>query len=341
MPVYNSEATVSKAVASILAQRGAGGERIELVVVDDCSTDSSLDIVKALARSDNRISIIEFSSHRGQVAAQVEGQNLCRGEFVARLDSDDIAHPDRFTYQLDMFNKNRQLGLVGSRVRYFPRRYIRDGLIRYEHWLNSLIEDNPEATGQNIERELFVECPLAQPSFMFRREALLDIGGYRDCANYPEDYDIVFRLLEGGWKLSAVNKTLHYWRDHDRRISRNSSRYSPKSFQKLKLKYLLKFHLDDGKRPVIISGAGPVGKSWARQLLKVGAEVKCFLEVNPRKIGHKIYGIPVMSMDSLENTSKEDSLILGAVGKAGGRKSIRGFLCFGGLKEGDNFIFVA
>ncbi|MBW7997564.1 MAG: glycosyltransferase [Candidatus Glassbacteria bacterium] len=338
MPACNAAGTIDRAVRSLLAQRNCPS--LEVVVVDDGSTDGTRELVTSLAAGDSRVRCVA-EPHRGQVAAAVIGQELCRGKYIARLDADDIAHPDRTALQVAMLENDPLLGVVGCRVRYFPRREIQPGLLFYENWLNSLVVEDDKQTRQNILRELFVECPLANPSLMMRACAFREIGGYRDFDGMPEDYDLLFRFAASRWDISAVPEVLHYWRNSVTRASRVQDRYSAESFQRLKFHYLLKLRLESGRRPVSICGAGPVGKSWLKLLQKTGVEIRCLVEVNPRKIGKTIHGVPVVDTARLAGNRERAGLILGAVGQKGARGSVRAQLDPLGFVEGRDYIFIA
>lgn len=341
IPVFNAERTVELAVRSVLGQRGLDASEIEYVVVDDGSTDSTFDLLNQLAAQDSRLRLIRLA-HQGQVPALVEGQTHCRGEFIARMDADDIAHPDRLAAQLELMRTDPRLGLVGTQVRYFPRNRVREGLLYYESWLNSLLEGfDTLSVNEKIQREIFVECPLAGPTYLLRREAFEAVGCYRDHRNWPEDYDLVLRVAAAGWHLGgATGKALHLWRDHPERASRTDQRYSEESFRSLKIHYLLKMQLAGGRRPVSICGAGPVGKAWLKDLQAEGVTVRCLVEVNPRKIGKRIHGVPVVQAEELKQL-EDPGLILGAVGQKGARENIRASLNPLGFVEGKDYIFVA
>jgi glycosyltransferase involved in cell wall biosynthesis len=345
MPAYNAGSTIERAVDSILCQRDAPD--LEAVVVDDGSTDNTAEVLEGLAEKDKRLKVVSIT-HQGLVEALVTGQSFCRGDFLARLDADDIAHPLRVKEQFALINSDPRLGLVGSQVRFFPRKSLGEGLLLYENWLNSLLETG-ETKGrarsttrvhEKIMRELFVECPLAHPTFFLRREAFEAIGGYRDFRGLPEDYDLLLRMVAGGWLLGGADRVLHLWREHPARASWNDRRYSDENFRELKLHYLLQIRLDNGTRPVSICGAGPVGKAWLKKLQARGVEVRYFLEVNPRKIGRSIHGVPVIRAEDIPPRS-DPGLILGAVGQRGGREKVRKSLDPLGFREGEDYILVA
>ncbi len=338
MPAHNAETTIGRAIGSLLGQRACPS--LEVVVLDDGSTDATRDIVTALAAVDNRVRLFA-GPHRGQVAAAEIGQAHCRGAYIGRMDADDIAHPERTAAQVALLESDATLGVVGCRVRYFPRRAIQKGLLFYENWLNSLIADDDNLTRQNIMRELYVECPLANPSLMMRAAAFRELGGYHDFDGLPEDYDLLLRFALSRWKISAVPRTLHFWRDSTGRASRTQERYNQQAFQRLKLHYLLQGPLENGQRAVSICGAGPVGKSWLKLLQAAGVEIRYLIEVNPRKIGKVIHGVPVVDAQELAASGQSAGLILGAVGQKGARGSVRSHLDPLGFVEGRDYIFVA
>lgn len=342
MPVYNAGRTVLSAVRSAFFQRGVPPEALEVVAVDDGSTDGSLALLRELAAREPRLRV-EAAPHQGLVAALARGQALCRGEFIARLDADDLARPDRVAEQLRLMRGEPRLGLVGCRVRYFPRKILLTGLTHYEDWLNSLLAegDSPAESHARLARELFVECPLAHPTFFLRGAALEQVGGYRDFAGHPEDYDLLLRLVAEGWWLGGVPRVLHCWREHPGRASRTDPRYCEESFRALKLHWLLRLRLEGGRRPVSICGAGPVGKQWLKVLQAAGVEVRYLLEVNPRKLGKRIHGVPVIRAEELADQPREPGLILGAVGQKGGRESTRRSLDPLGLREGEDYLLLA
>ncbi len=338
MPSYNAESTIERAIGSLLGQRACPS--LEVVVADDGSTDDTCRIVSSLAALDSRVRFFT-GSHLGQVKTAEIGQEHCRGEYIARMDADDIAHPDRTSAQIALLESDSTLGAVGCRVRYFPRRILQKGLLFYENWLNSLIVEDDKLTRQNILRELYVECPLANPSLMMRSEAFRQLGGYNDFQGLPEDYDLLLRFALSSWEISAVPRVLHYWRDSTGRASRTQQRYNQESFQRLKLHYLLAGPLKSGKRPVSICGAGPVGKSWLKLLRSAGVDIRFLVEVNPRKIGKVIHGVPVVDAAGLAAGRHHAGLILGAVGQKGARGSVRSHLDPLGFVEGDDYIFIA
>ncbi len=324
MPVRDAAATLEPAIHSILNQKGV---RIELIVADDGSRDGSLRIVNAICRRDRRLRLL-LLSRRGLVPALNAALSLARGEIVARMDADDISRPARLSSQMKLL---QNADAVSCRVNCFPASQIKSGLKRYEEWINSLI------THRATTRELFVECPLAHPTLMLKRDLLEKAGGYTT-KRWPEDYDLVFRLWMLGARFAKCPRLLFDWRESKKRLQKRSRRYSPDNFRRVKLHYLRQTHLKGG-RPLTLWGAGRNGKPWARLFLKHGLDVAGFIEIDPRKIGKTIYGLPVFSPDDIEEKAR--GIIIGAVGALGARAEIREHLRRIGKRELEDFLFVA
>jgi len=161
-------------------------------------------------------------------------------------------------------------------------------------------------------------------------------GGYRD-AGWPEDYDLVLRLLSGGHRLSNLPLVLLHWRDRPERLSRTDARYSQDAFRNCKLHYLAPLlERFDG---VVVWGAGPVGKAFARALLARGVTLRAFVDLDPRKIGQITYGAPVIHPDRVNDY--RGAFVLAAVAGEVARAEIRAALAAAGWREEQEYVVVA
>ncbi len=327
LPVRDGEVHLGEAIASLGGQ--SYGD-FEVVAVDDGSVDGTQQILQEWAARDDRVRVIRQSAS-GIVPALEQARAQARGTFLARMDADDVCLPHRFALQLDLMESNASVVACGCHVRYFPEEAVRDGASRYEAWMNG------SATPAEVARELFVECPLAHPTFFLRADAVAAAGGYRD-AGWPEDYDLILRLWERGGSLAKVPEVLLEWRETADRLSRRHPRYGPDAFRDCKVHFLRRTLLSHG-RDAVVWGAGPVGKALARALLAAGTSVRAFVEVDARKIGQTIHGAPVLSND--EGLRLADCLHLGAVGQEGARGTIRDILEGAGKVELRDFVVVA
>jgi len=324
MPVRNGGAWLGDAVCSILQQTHS---QLELIIVDDHSEDDAL---QKLDKSDSRLTILD-SAGEGVSAAFNTGMRAAKGEFIARMDADDLALPGRIHDQLEYLEQNPDVDICGGKVDIFSERGLEGGNLRYQDWLNSCL--SPE----QISRELFIESPIPNPTAFFRRKALLKLDGYGDPA-WPEDYDLFLRADAQGMKMGKPDQVLLRWREHGKRLTRTDKRYSLEQFQAAKIHYLSRYRLEPGIQP-LIWGAGPTGSLTFDLLRHEGRGVSGFLEVHPRRIGGEKRGRPVWPIDHLEKD--QASFVLAAVGAAGAREEIRTYLNGLGRIEGEDYLFVA
>ena len=316
-----------EAMASLVSQTF---EDFEVIAVDDGSTDGSCAQLEKWTERDGRVRVVR-QPPGGIVAALERARAEAAGRYLARMDADDIAEPERLRAQVDLLEGDPTLAGSGCGVRYFPEKTVRGGARRYETWLNGLVTPDAIAAG------VFVECPLAHPTFMLRSEAVAGVGGYRD-RGWPEDYDLILRLWREGARLGKVPEVLHRWREGEGRLSRTHASYTPEAFLACKLHHLTRSLLPDG-REAVVWGAGPVGKTLARALQSHGRTVRAFVELDPRKIGQEIHGAPVL--DTAAALDLRGPLHLAAVGQEGARSRITALLEGAGMTVLDDFAAIA
>lgn len=327
MPARDAARTVRAAAASILRQTFRD---LALVCVDDGSTDATPEVFARLAERDRRVALVRGPGE-GIARALSRGLAACDAEVIARMDADDVAHPARLALQLEALAAAPALAAVGARVRLFPRREVRGGMIRYVAWLNGL------TTPDLVRRDLFVEAPLVHPAAAIRRDALLAVGGWRD-GPFPEDYDLWLRLAEAGGALGNVPAVLLGWRESPGRLTRTDPRYALARHVALKCAFLARGPLA-GRREVALWGAGETGKAFADALLREGIRVALFVEVDRRKIGRTVRGAPVVGYEEVARARGLPLLV--AVGAPGARELIRAELGRAGFREVEDYRCVA
>jgi len=199
MPVFNTEAYLARAVQSVLAQTFSD---FEFVILDDGSSDASVRIVQEFAENDDRIRFFPLE-HRGYVSLLRRGLNHCRGDFVARMDSDDISLPQRFEKQISYLRQHPEVVALGSRVELI------------DPYGSRVEKPTHKITHEEIETELLngVGWAMVHPTVMMRRDALLKVGGYREDLMVSEDLDLFLRLAEVG-RLENLPDVLLQYRQH-------------------------------------------------------------------------------------------------------------------------------
>jgi hypothetical protein len=246
------------------------------------------------------------------------------------MDGDDVCHPRRLELQSAYLQNHPETGLVACAFRHFPRTHIKQGMLAYETWQNTLDEHDL------IMRDLFVESPFVHPSILCRRSIFDLVGAYRDCG-WPEDYDLWLRMASDGIRFSRLSVPLFFWRDHPQRSTRTMTEYSTTAFRSCKMHHLIQGFLKDSKH-VTIAGAGQEGRAWQRLLAEAGVDVTGWVDVDPRKIGRTLHGAPVIGTEQLAALAGK---MLVAIGVRGARDEFRRLVQPLALKEGIDYVCVA
>jgi len=325
LTVHNEECFLPAALASLFRQTLRDWE---LVAVDDGSSDATAAILDAAADSDPRVRVLHLPPS-GLVKALNAGLDACRAALVARMDGDDICHPRRLEKQAAYLDAHPGVTLAACRVTQVPRQLLSAGMRAYEQWQNSLLDHD------QISRDLYVESPFVHPSVVYRRDAVLAVGGYRDIG-WPEDYDLWLRLARAGAHFARLPEVLFYWRERPQRFTRTAPSCTLEAFRACKAHHLRQTFLA-GAAAVTLWGAGIEGKAWRRALLAEGLAVRRWVEVDPRKLGQVIHGAPVVGIDVLVPGAGRTLITVGA---KGARAQVREFAAQRGLVEGVDFLCV-
>jgi len=295
LPVFNAAPYLRACLASIREQ---SFKDWELLAVDDYSTDESALILAEFAAVDSRISFFD-NQEKGIIPALRLAFHHSRGDFITRMDADDLMPIHKLAYLHDALLKKGPGHVVTGIVAYFSDTGLGDGYKKYETWLNGLVHQNTHF------EDLYRECVLPSPAWLIHRTDLIAAGAF-DVNRYPEDYDLCFRFYEQNFKIISIPETVHHWRDHADRTSRNNPIYADQNYLELKLFWFLKLHYHP-ERPFAIWGAGKKGKFMARYFLKYNCDFH-WITNNSKKQGINIYEQILASPDVLN--AEEDVMIL-------------------------------
>ena len=335
LPVFNARATVADAIASLDADLLSvdDGDAIEVLAIDDGSTDGSGAVLDALAAAQPWLRVLH-RPHGGIVDALNAGLAAARGSYIARMDADDTSLPGRLARQREFLDSHPDIGLVSGRVEFGGDRARARGYALHVDWLNSLT--TPEA----IALARFIESPFAHPSVMFRRELLAVHGGYRD-SDFPEDYELWLRWMDAGVRMARIDVPVLLWNDPPARLSRCDPRYSVDAFYSVKARYLARWLARENPlHPhVIVWGAGRITRKRVRLLQHEGVEVHAWVDIDPDKIGQRIDGVRVLSPGQLFPHGSR--FILTYVGNRNARADIAHWLDTHGYRHGIDYLHAA
>jgi len=327
LPIRNARVTLPACLASITRQRGAD---FELLAVDDGSDDASAELVAALARRDARVRLLQ-PGRVGLVAAISLGVAEARAPLVARMDADDLMHPDRLRLQRDFLAAHAEIALVASRVALFPRRLVRAGYAEYLRWQNRVL------TPEQVAQQIYVESPFAHPSVMLRRSALEAVGGYRD-GPFPEDYELWLRMHTAGLAMAKLPRVLLAWREGASRASRVDPRYARAAFDQLRARFLAHDPRLRQGRELAYWGAGRSTRLRAKLLIAQGFPPAAWIDLDPRKLGQTVWGAPVRPRAWL--LKRPRPFVLVYVTNHGAHELISGWLAELGYAPGEDYLFV-
>jgi len=225
MPAYNAEIFLSRAIESVLGQTF---KDYELIILDDGSQDNTLSIARKYERLDSRIRVVSNPKNMQIAATLNKGIRLSKAEFIARMDTDDISYPNRFELQYKVLINNPSVAIVGANMKIIN--------ISGE----TISQRKYPTTSQDMKKIMFRYSPFAHPAVMFRKQVVLEFGGY-DLSTVPcEDIDLWFKI-GSRYEFSNVNKFLLKYTIHRSSNSHRKLRQLELLGLKIKINAIKKF----------------------------------------------------------------------------------------------------
>lgn len=218
MPTYNADKYLRESIESILGQTYTD---FEFIIINDGSTDQTKQIIESY--QDPRIRLINHNYNQGLVKSLNQGIKLARGQFIARMDADDIASPARFQIQLDYMNSDPQVGVCGSWIKVFgSQNYL---------WRTPI-------THERITTKLLFESSIAHPTVMIRKSVFDKYElSYDQAYEYAEDYALWVEMAKHS-QLANIPKVLLKYRQHSTQVSKARKQAQTKANEKIKLSLL-------------------------------------------------------------------------------------------------------
>ena len=204
MPVYNAGSFLREALDSVLSQ---SCKDWEMICVDDASSDNSLEILQEYALTDSRIKVFKNKKNLGVSATTNYAITKCHGQYLARMDADDVMTPDRLEKQIKFLKKNPQVVVLGGQCRLINEKGEKIGqkLFPLNH--------------QEIYKMMYSAMPIQQPTMIINLKLLpKDFSWYEKETNTAEEVDLLFRLFKYGEFANLLDCVLSY-RLHGQNLS--------------------------------------------------------------------------------------------------------------------------
>ncbi len=197
MPVYNGEKFLARAIESVLGQTYGD---FEFIIIDDASTDGSPEKIKSY--KDSRIRFLQNNLNIGQSKSLNLAIESAAGEFVARMDQDDICNKHRFQKQINFLINRHDIALLGTSAIVIDENGKRTGKV------------HASCDGFRLRMEILFSNPMIHSSVIIRKDALLSLGGYDESFVLGQDYDLWSRALEAGYEFTNIEEPLVSLRMH-------------------------------------------------------------------------------------------------------------------------------
>jgi glycosyltransferase involved in cell wall biosynthesis len=204
-PVYNREKYITESIDSILNQTY---QNFELILIDDCSTDRTNEILNNFLKKDSRVKLLKNKKNIGPTNSFNKGLLISKGEYIAKMDSDDISIKNRFEKQIDFFNKCINLDVLGT------------GAIIIDETGKELDRKKFPPDYKSIKKRIIKTSPVFDPSVMIKSHVLKEVGSFDDRLAPADDFHLWLSLFKKKKIISNLNDYLIKYRMHDENLTK-------------------------------------------------------------------------------------------------------------------------
>jgi len=197
MPAYNAEKYIAEAIESILSQTY---QNLELIIIDDCSTDNTWELIRKFRNKDKRIQV--FQNNENLYIAENRNKLLTKsqGKYIVWQDADDVSLPDRIEKQVQLLESDRSIGIVGGYLLFYQDKKF-TSTRKYDQ------------NDKELRSKIFRYSPVAQPAAMIRKECFDKVGLYNPKYPPAEDIDMSFRI-GNYYKFANVSQPVIMYRQY-------------------------------------------------------------------------------------------------------------------------------
>lgn len=302
MSVYNAEPYLKQAIESILGQ---SYRNFEFIIVNDGSTDSSLDIINKYMMADKRIRLIKLVSNLGAYESLNYGIKKASGELIFRQDADDISQQLRMQKQLSYFKAHKDIVCLGTLVRCIsddPRNYTNGTVAAQEKWSNTY------TTPEELYRTRFMRCPMLHATAMFRKEDCLKVGGYDQQYFTGGDYDFLLKMSTLG-KLAKYPEKLYIYRIIDKSLYHSNKNINLINTIKIRFKWIR--HYFENNNRTFNSIYIVCDSSLFDFMIEAASQMDVKIEAFVCKCDIKVYkDIKILNINELSNAPRADSILI-------------------------------
>lgn len=305
IPCYNAGRFVEQSVRSIMRQSYTN---LEIITIDDCSTDDTLNTLEKLQKEDSRILLLKNKTNIGLVSTLNKGIKASKGKYIARMDADDIAFVERLSTQVKFLQQNANVAMCGGNY------------IMIDESGNAMNKLKFPSSYENIKAELLFYCPFCHPTVVIRRDVFAAVGLYNEGLVPAEDYELWIRIAEK-YAIENLDDFLLYYRWHGGNITVTKKNEQYKALQASVKANLQKFNFSEkffDYHLKFLAGLWYTSSSskeingfryWKKDLLKKNEETNLINKHVLASVFDKYYSLAMLSILKSKNNGMAVKLL--------------------------------